>query len=152
MDLYLYTSEDCADIINTEFLIRNVLWNFDFIKEIISTWREFALYEYSIYQRYDNVTITFSSFYIGLSLSGYVDNNSDNDLMQSYEAFIEKSNIVSLTIIQQCSKDIYTIFQLSDNQNNDFKEIMLLSLPTRANSDCSITQLFTQYDNDSSHQ
>lgn len=158
LNLYLYTSEDCAEIINNEFLNKILLLNkndtpdmYSF-KEIICTWREFALYEYSIYQKYDSVTITFSSFYIGLLLSGNII-SKDTDLMQEYEAFIKTTNIVSHEIVQQCSKDIYNIFQLSDtNQDNDAVELKMLSKPTRANSDSSLNQVFTQYDKDSIQQ
>lgn len=143
-DLYLNTPSEYAAIILDEFIIQNVHEDhFSSLKELINTWIQFGLNEYSLYHQYDQVTLTLASIYIGLSQH----DNVTKEAFEKFISFIEYNELIDLSRIQQCSNSFMLTLE-SYNTNNDEEDLSELIKLTRANSTESshLEELFTHYD------
>lgn len=145
-DLYINTPSESADIIFNEFLPYINSKDKESVQELIKTWMQFSLLEYSVYKKYDQTIITFASFYIGLSQH----DNISKGLFDLFLAFIENSHVVSLSEVKQCSESIMNLLQVSEECKMEAYDDLTLSPKfTRANSLYSLGEIFTQYEQSS---
>lgn len=143
-DLYLNTPSEYAAIIFDDFIIQHLHEDhFDSLKELISTWIQFGLNEYSLYYKYDQVTLTLASIYIGLSQH----DNVSKDTFKKFISFLEHNELIDLNRIQQCSNSFMLTLESYSNTNDEEDLSELISL-TRANSteSYSLDEVFAHYD------
>lgn len=142
--MYINTPSEYADLLFNEFLFGCIDNNHkESIQELIRTWMQFSLFEYSIYKNYNQTVITFASFYIGLSQH----ENVTKELFHSFIAFIENSHIVSLLEVKQCSESIMSLLQVNDEcKIEEYDDLVMSPKYTRENSVYSLGEIFTQYE------
>jgi len=102
---------------------------------IVISFIQFSISEYSIYKKYNLFIITFTSLLIGI-LSDFEENELNEEENQKnknlVKNFIKEFNFIDFSLIEECEKEIlYLIDYSSDEDEQDYEF-------TRPNSICSV--------------
>ena len=101
---------------------------------IVNSYIQFSICEYSIYKKYNQFIITFASLLIGISSDfeenelNEEENQKNRNLIKNY---LQEFKFLDLSIIEECEKEI--LFLIDNSSNEDEQDFEF----TRPNSICS---------------
>jgi hypothetical protein len=101
---------------------------------IVNSYIQFSICEYSIYKKYNQFIITFASLLIGISSDfeenelNEEENQKNRNLIKNY---FQEFKFLDLSIIEECEKEI--LFLIDNSSNEDEQDFEF----TRPNSICS---------------
>lgn len=119
-------------------------------QDMINTWFQFTINEYSIYGKYDIATITMASFFLGVSNinSEEISKEEEKKIKEAFISYLKQINLFSWEKIEKCSTEIKNIFLSVDHQENeeDSNDITFSGLLTRSNSTSSSGDIVKAYE------
>ena len=148
-DLFLENPFEIIDIILKEILNQDGK-KIQIYQDMINTWFQFTINEYSIYGKYDIATITMASFFLGVSNinSEEISNEEEKKIKEAFISYLKQINLFSWEKIEKCSTEIKHIFLSVDHQQNDedSNDIAFSGLLTRSNSTASSGDIVKAYE------
>lgn len=117
------------------------------LEECVSTWLQFGINEYDIYYKYDMLTITLSSCYLGIMSQNY-DEDTKKTIKNQLLHYLKINTCIDVDKVQQCSEGMYNLLQSNedDKLEEDSNEDIYANIVTRSNSQSSFCELFDSYD------
>ena len=119
-------------------------------QEMITTWIQFSINEYSVYKNFDIATIAMASFFIGVSNinSEEISEEEQETNKSLFVDFLKKINIFSLEEVEKCARAIGEIYTKEDDEENEeqMKDEEFTGLLTRSNSTASLDAIFANCD------
>ena len=99
---------------------------YDTYKDLIETWIQFAIYEYSIYSQFDIFTITLACIYLTIEkITPELPQEQINNIKENYQHIISQyKQYFNIEIINECSQEILKLFYNEEekeeyNEDND---------------------------------
>ena len=99
---------------------------YDTYKDLIETWIQFAIYEYSIYSQFDIFTITLACIYLTIEkITPEIPQEQINNIKENYQHIVSQyKQYFNIEIIDQCSQEILKLFyneeeKEENNEDND---------------------------------
>ena len=117
------------------------------LEDCIATWLQFGINEYDIYYKYDMLTITLSSCYLGIMSQNY-DEETKKTIKNQLLHYLKINTFIDIDKVQKCSEGMYNLYESNeeDKLEEDSNDDIYANIVTRSNSQSSLCELFDSYD------